>query len=359
MKVFFDARMITHPGIGRYIRQLLSHFKGRGVSFTLLGYKDINSRHFKDKDYDTIEFDYKIYSLSEQLGFLKLKNKLKEGILHIPHYNIPYFLKHKRMVATIHDLTHIIYPQGASSRFAPYYMRTMIKKILNEANKVICVSNYTKKSLLEEFGAGCAGKIKVIYEAAADIFGYINDKGYLGKIKERYRLPDKFILYVGSIRRHKNVGNLIKAVKLLKKDIPDIFLVLVGRHSHRIKEIDEKFVVHLDSVGSDKELAAIYNLASIFCSLSFYEGFGLPFLEAQKCCLPVVCSSLPVAKEILNDSAIFVDPRDISQIVSSLRDVLVDTSFQDSLIKKGINNSAQFSWQKCAEETLATYQEIP
>ena len=359
MRIFFDCRMITHPGIGRYIKELLFYLlQFKNLEVVCLGEKKYISKILKVSSSRMIEFDYPIYSLQEQIGFLKLRRIIKEGILHIPHYNIPVFCKCK-LVVTIHDVIHLLYPQSAKSRMAPFYMRVMIDNIFRKASKIVCVSNTTKNYLAQQFPYyfnKFSYKIEVIYEGISSNFRKIENSNVLRQVKDKYNLPDKFILYVGSIRKHKNISALIKAVGELTKILPFIKLVLVGRESFFKIKFPE-YVRYLGEV-NDEDLAVIYNLSSVFCSLSLCEGFGFPVLEAQKCGVPVVCSDIPVFNEILKDTAIFVNPTQVDHIKEALYNVLKNEELRRTLIKKGLENASGFRWDITANKTAKLYYEI-
>ena len=341
MKVYFDARMIDHPGIGRYIRCLLPlMIQDNTVDIHILGNRGKIKKLF-GIERNIIDFDYPIYSIQEQIGYLKIKKYIGSDILHIPHYNIPVLAKFN-LVATIHDIIHIIYPEGASGRLAPLYMNFMIKRILKSARAVICVSQATRDEIEKRFiqkkgdspikclvnrfpstierpfvktvqdAMGQTPFLHVIYEGVDKVFTRMDDSAYLKSIKEKYKLPEKFLLYVGSIRRHKNIGALLDSFSQFKKKMPEAQLVMVGRYSQDI-DIKRDGVTYLGETESDKELAAIYNLASCLLNLSLYEGFGLTILEAQKCGLPVVCSDIAVHKEIGGDGIAAVKPSYIDQ----------------------------------------------
>ncbi|MDP3791501.1 MAG: glycosyltransferase family 1 protein [Candidatus Omnitrophota bacterium] len=365
MKVYFDARMIDHPGIGRYIRCLLSLIGEAGsVDLYLLGNKK-KIKKLLGIEKNVIDFDYPIYSIQEQISFLKLKSIIKDDILHVPHYNIPVLAKFS-LIATVHDLIHIIYPEGASGRLAPVYMRFMMNRILKSAKAVICVSQATKDELSKRFlPPRCASSfmcshrrgVAVIYEGVDDVFKKITDSAYLQSVKEKYNLPDKFLLYVGSIRRHKNIKTLLDAFSNLKQRVPEAHLVMVGRLSQDI-DIKKDGVLYLGEVESDKELAVIYNLASCLFNLSLYEGFGLTILEAQSCGLPVVCSDIPVHREIGHDGILPVNPSYIDQIYENLYNVLSNNDIRKALIAKGLENTKRFNWQDTADRTVELYRKI-
>jgi glycosyltransferase involved in cell wall biosynthesis len=355
MRVFFDARMIDHPGIGRYIRGILPLIKdNREVELNILGNRQLIQNYLGIKD-KISDFTYPIYSFQEQIGFSRMKKFIGNNLLHIPHYNIPLIGKFN-LVVTLHDLTHILYPQGASSKFAPFYMRFMVRKALNSAKKIICVSNSTK-NYLEEIFKNRFSNTTVIYEGVNDVFCKIDNSECLKKIKNKYSLPDKFVLYVGSIRRHKNIALLLKVFSKLQTRIKDLWLVLVGRFSQSVN-LERKSVIYLDSVSDDRDLAGIYNLASVFCNLSLCEGFNFTILEAQKCELPIICSDIPTHLEIGGEGVLAVPLSDIDRIEEALYNGLTNKSLREALIAKGLENVSGFSWSHTAEKTFEVYKEV-
>ncbi len=371
-KIYFDARMIDHPGIGRYIKCLLPFLvEDKELDLHVLGNKE-KIKKFLGIESGVINFDYPIYSLQEQFGFIKLKKIVKNNILHVPHYNIPVLAKFN-LVVTIHDLIHILYPAGASGRLAPLYMKFMMSRIVKTAKGIICVSGSTKKSIEKMFqkkwdspnqcDIGVMGQslffpgatMEVIYEGVDKAFGKINDATYLKSIKDKYKLPDKFILYVGSIRRHKNISTLLSVFGCFRKKNADVNLVMVGRYGQDI-DITKDGVIYLGEIESDKELAAIYNLASCLFNLSLYEGFGLTILEAQACGLPVVCSDIPVHREIGGEGILPVKASYIDQIDENLYNVMFNNNIRDTLIAKGLENTKRFNWPDTAKRTLELYK---
>ena len=355
MKVYFDARMIDHPGIGRYIRCLLPIMaEDKSLDLILLGNKE-KIKKFLAAGLNAIDFNYPIYSVQEQIGFLKLKKMINKGqgkdtdyILHIPHYNIPVLARFN-LVATIHDLIHILYPEGAKSAFAHLYMKFMISRVLKSAGSIICVSQATK-NLMEG-----NGKAVVIYEGVDKTFTKITDIAYLKSVREKYKLPDKFLLYVGSIRRHKNIKTLLDSFGHFKKRVPDMNLVIVGRHSQPI-DLGKEGVIYLGELASDAELAAIYNLASCLFNLSLYEGFGLTILEAQACGLPVICSDIPAHREVGGKGILPVKASYIDQICENLYNILFNNELRDTLISHGFENAKKFEWNFTAKNTIEIYR---
>jgi glycosyltransferase involved in cell wall biosynthesis len=286
---------------------------------------------------------------------MQLKKTIGTNILHVPHYNIPALVKFN-LVVTIHDLIHIVYPQGASKKFASTYMKFMVDRVLKLSKKIICVSESTKEALENIHGEKCL-KISVIHEGIDENFFCIENKEYLSQIKTRYKLPDKFILYVGSIRRHKNIKTLLEVFEKLKVKLPDVYLVIVGRFSQALN-LNQDGVLYLGEVPQDKELAAIYNLASCFCNLSFHEGFSLTLLEAQNCGIPVVCSNIPTHIETGADAILSVNPTETDSIEAALYNILTQKELRENLINKGFNNAKRFNWASSAQATLDLYKNL-
>jgi glycosyltransferase involved in cell wall biosynthesis len=355
MKVYFDVRMLNHPGIGRYIKSVVPLLKKKaGVQLVLLGDREAIYGSLGIEE-DVIDFTYPIYSMQEQLGFRKIKKTVGDDILHVPHYNIPAIEKFN-LIVTIHDLIYIFYPRGASKRLASTYMKVMVGRAVDRAKKIICVSHATKEAIKKFYNVDLS-KIEVIHEGASEHFNVIADRPYLESIRKKYHLPEKFILYVGSIRRHKNVNTLLKAFAQLRERVPDAHLVIIGKFTHYL-DFNKESVRYLGEIPDDRELVAIYNLASVFCNLSLYEGFSLTVLEAQKCKLPVVCSNIAPHLEIGGDSVVAVPPTDIDQIVGALYNVLTQEDLRDGLIGKGNVNLARFSWPQAVSQTMQIYENI-
>jgi glycosyltransferase involved in cell wall biosynthesis len=354
-KVYFDARMISHPGIGRYIRSLLPYLKASDdVELYTLGDKRLISAYCGIND-RVIDFCFPIYSFQEQMGYRGLKNTIKGDILHVPHYNIPVLTRFN-LVVTLHDVIHMLYPQGASSRFARLYMSYMVKRMVHSARKIICVSHATD-NYLREVSKRNIQNTRVIHEGVSTVFGKITDTRRAAEINKKYHLPEKFILYVGSIRRHKNIAGLLASFERLQKRMPGLALVVVGKFSHEFNLAAEG-VCYVGEVSSDQELAVIYSQAQALCNLSFYEGFGLTVLEAQQSGVPVVCSNIPAHLEIGGDGIIAVSPSDIDQTAETLYNVLNDQGLKARLIEAGLRNVKRFNWESTARQTLETYKNI-
>ena len=355
MRIGFDARMIGHPGIGRYMRSLLNAMLGLAGDCEFVLYGD---RHklVDFKNCDIREHTAPIYSWAEFFSSPFEEDKL--DIVHIPHFNVP-FQKKKKLVITIHDLIYLKFPESS-----PYLKRIAvnyaISRAVKKADKIIAVSENTKKDIIER-SPDAEEKIEVVYEAAAPVFNRINDEGKKENVRKKYNLPKDIILFVGSLKKHKNIEKLIDAYTELKSKGVRHKLVIIGRYRPREAEIRKKIestdALYLGEVPIE-DLAAIYNLAALLVIPSLYEGFGLPAIEAMACGIPVAASSAASLPEVVGDAGILFDPYDTSDISNKICKVLKDGDLRQGLIRKGLERAAGFSWEKAAVKTLEIYKRL-
>lgn len=293
-------------------------------------------------------------------------------LLHFPYFH-PYFLtlpfsKKNKWVITIHDLIPLIYPE----HFPPGLkgkIKFLIQRLsLGKVEGIIAVSETTKKDIVRLLGVP-GQKIEVIYEAPREIFKKMEIGNWKLETKKRYGLPERFVLYVGDVNYNKNILALADACKIAK-----VSLVIVGKQAAS-SDIDfahvenRPFAVFLEKYGedpgiirlgyvSDSDLVAIYNLATVYCQPSFYEGFGLPILEAFACGCPVVASRTQALVEIGEGAALFADPLDPKVIAEKISHLCEDSELRATLIRKGWQRVKDFSWTKISKETIAFYRKI-
>ena len=360
MKIGFDTRMITHPGIGRYIRSLLFELvrQAPGEEFVLFGNEEALEKFVQFQNVDIVPWNAPIYSIQEQINPPYSKAGL--DLLHVPHFNIPFFYSGK-MVVTVHDLIYLLFPEAGISAVARCYARYMMGRVMQKADKVVSVSHYTKKDLVNTFGEKCQDKIMVIYEASSDKFNRVDDESFLDNIKLKYGLKDNILLYVGSIKPHKNVETLLRVFSELKKRNIPCQLVIAGKWDKKegyLKTLmNKEDIVYINEISS-ADLVGLYTIANVLVHLSLYEGFGLTLLEAMQCGLPVVASERTSLPEIAADAAKYVSPLDIGQITDTVYNVLVNRGLREMMINSGYKRAAQFSWQKTAAETIELYRSV-
>ncbi len=277
--------------------------------------------------------------------------------------NFIYLPTNGKLVVTIHDLAFLRFPELADDSIYRHHKKWLLPTV-KQADRIIVDSMATKSDVCELLNVK-EGKIRVIYLAADDDFRPLRGQA-LEKVRERYNLPQRFILYLGTLEPRKNLPSLIKAFAKVKKVIgfPEK-LVLAGGKGWKCEQIFQT----VGELGLEEEvifpgyiyqedLPALYNLATVFCFPSLYEGFGLPVLEAMQCGVPVVCSSGSSLPEIAGNAALMVDPYSEEDLAEKLGRVLEDEELRVRMSKLGLERVKQFSWDKTAYETLNVYRSL-
>lgn len=265
-------------------------------------------------------------------------------------------------VITLHD---IILVRLASDYYSPMRARMYERRLRDRvegADHVITISEYSRKDILDWSGID-PGKVSVIYDAVNESFKPVTDEIRLAAVCDRYQLPPRFALCVGSTEPRKNIRNSIKAFAQLRRMRADVQLVVTGVDYCGVGP-DQAFSgldlegVHFAGYVHDQDMPAIYTLAEALVFPSLYEGFGLPPLEAMACGTPVVTSNATSIPEISGDAAVLVDPNSPAEIAGALEMVLSSSEMRADLIAKGKARAGTYSWRRCAVETRNLYQRV-
>ncbi|PIS32359.1 hypothetical protein COT40_00450 [Candidatus Peregrinibacteria bacterium CG08_land_8_20_14_0_20_41_10] len=362
-----DCRLFsTSFGIGRYTFELVRNLikLDQVNTYYLFGYQ-ADFKNFKTPvNFHKVITEIPIYSFKEQLSFWRVLRRYPLDLMHFTHFSSP-LLYRRPCIATIHDITHTVYPGRKKSHFFHRFSYTLvISSLLKRAKQLIAVSQFTKNDLIRHFQVPSL-KIRVIYEGVADEFKPIRQKTLLAKTLKTFKLKPGFLLYTGAHRYHKNLTNLILAFeKLTKTKDFSADLVITGKPDPLYPEPEQlaktlrlqKRVRFLGAV-SEKDLINLYNLASLYVFPSLYEGFGLPLLEAMACGTPVVCSNASSLPEVAGrDAALLFDPTNPQEIAQKILVLYQDPALQKKLIRSGFKRLKQFSWEKMARETLGIYK---
>lgn len=361
MKIGIYARGLSEEsgGVKAYIENLIK------VMINIIPEDtDLYIYHNLDKDY----FRSKKNNIHEIITPIKSKiicdfiwaplkiNSLKLDVCLFPKDVIPFFINCKKIV-TIHDLAHFLPKYNAYRFIDNVYMRFMINYSCETADRIIAVSNNTKKdinTILEQD----IDRIATIYEASSISNHQDIDSS---RIANKYCLPHKFIFYSGSISPRKNIIRLINAFEKLGTDI-EHSLVITGNkmwknRSEMIRIQNNNKIIVLGFVPQE-DMAALYYLADIFVYPSLYEGFGLPILEAQALGCPVISSNVSSMPEVAGKGAILINPYKINEISNAIELIIKDKDLKRNLIRKGYSNVKKFSWEKCAIQTLNLFDEV-
>jgi glycosyltransferase involved in cell wall biosynthesis len=295
-----------------------------------------------------------IYSICEQFE-IPQKIQRDSALFWSPHYNIPLFVR-GRLLVTVHDVFHLTMPQFVGGLHKQLYAKGMFAAIKRKADKIICVSEFTKNELVRFVGVN-PSKIRVIYNGI--------DKTWFGIKANIYPHEKPYLLFVGNVKPHKNLVLLLKAFESIMTNIPQD-LIIVGKKEGFItgdKIVQEKAAklgdrVHFTGHVSDEILKQYYAYADAMVFPSLYEGFGFPPLEAMACGCPTIVSNVASLPEVCGDAALYCDPYRPNDIAEKILFLLTNASLQSELRERGIQRAKQFTWEKCAEETGAVIKEL-
>jgi glycosyltransferase involved in cell wall biosynthesis len=272
--------------------------------------------------------------------------------------------KHCPFVITLHDVIPYKMPETCGETFLRIFNEDM-PNIVSKCDGIITVSEFSKEDISKAFNFP-KEKIFVTHLAAEEIYRPLDKKECSNLIKTHYGIYGDYILYVGGFSPRKNILGLIEAFsKLITKYKKDIKLVIAGKQGksyaiYKKKTQDlgiENRILFPGFIEVD-HLPQLYNASKLLAYPSFYEGFGLPPVEAMACGTPVITSNVTSIPEVLGESAIFINPNDVDALCRSMYEVLSNEDLAESLILKGLVRSSELSWNKTAKNTLLAYSKI-
>ncbi|MGE5413438.1 MAG: glycosyltransferase family 4 protein [Syntrophomonadaceae bacterium] len=249
-------------------------------------------------------------------------------------------------------------------RAAHVYARVMIRRALRRADRIITVSNNSKRDLVDYFGIAPA-RIDVIYNGVADRFRADLPREEIERVAGKYALPRPYLMFLGGEKPHKNVRNVLRAFAEARRDrdLPHT-LVLAGPMPKNRSRV-EALIAALDlgsrvvrtGVVPEEDLPGLFAGADAFLYPTLYEGFGLPVAEAMACGVPVLTSSTSALQEIAGGYAYLVDPMDVDAIARGIVDLATDPKRRQEYAELGRRRAADFSWERAAAQTLRVYRE--
>jgi len=369
MNVGYDIRplIFTKAGIATYLYNLIANLARLSDGDIYLFSSSSSRIAWRQKFQNVKEKVVRLPQLNRYFESLWGENLLplaikrgKIDVFHGPRFFVPQKLSCPSVV-TVHDLGFKKFPELVKSGVAAYFDE-MVASSVKRARKVIVLSHATRKDLIDLYKVA-DGKIAVIYCAADKAFSPVTDKAAIERVKLKFSIRKKFILFAGTVEPRKNIVNLLEAYRMAKaKDEFD--LVVAGGYGWLYDEVLRKAsqpelqskVVFTDYISSE-DMACLYSGCEAFVFPSFYEGFGLPVLEAMNCGAPVITSSTSSLKELFADSSYQVDPHSPGSIAEGIDNVLSNAALRDELRTKGAKRSKDFSWEATARQTLEAYKE--
>ena len=367
-KVAIDARKWRDYGIGTYVRNLVRHLARLDHETTYFLFCDrTDAMTLRDlaANFVPVIDESPGYGFMEHVSIpLKLK-RLGVELLHSPHYVVPFFCPTKSVV-TIHDCIHLLFPQYLPNSGALHYARFMMGRAIRRSSVVLTVSEASRADILRFYPEAQAERVQVVPNAIDPYLLEEPSEEEIERVRERYQIRGRFVLYAGNIKPHKNLDRLIAAYSLLKKrGHDDVKLLIIGDEVNRygsfrraVESAGIRQDVRFFGFVPDSTLAVLYRLASVFAFPSLYEGFGLPPLEAMACGAPVVTSRLSSLPEVVGDAAVLVDPYDVEDIALGMARVLEDDVLRADLVARGRVRARSFSWERSVKAIHETYLKV-
>jgi len=270
------------------------------------------------------------------------------------------------VVVSVHDVSFLEHPEYFTSARARQLQFT-VGRTVRSAARILTGSEFSRRSILKVYGDLDEDLVVAVPNAAAPEFRPISRESAAAMVGKRFGIAGPFVFCVGDLQPRKNHVGLIRAYARLLRAYPQIKhnLVIAGKETWfgpRVHEAARESGVgeRIQFFGfvSDSDLLQLYNACDLFVFPSFYEGFGLPALEAMACGRAVVCSNTSALPEVVDGAAILFDPYAIDEIVRALADLLLDHELKARMERLGLQRAAHFSWQKTAQQTLEVFQEV-
>lgn len=300
--------------------------------------------------------------------------KISPDVLVEPNYITGAFHWSYDTVSVVHDLTQVMYFDELCTKWktrllwgTPFFLSTFFSL----ASRIIAVSQHTRKDLLKLFDSDffkvSPSKVRVVHEGVAPHFQESASKDELERVKEKYGIPNEYVLCVSRQQSYKNLDGLVEAYRLLPDAVTDQYkLVLTGSFNEEwtpklkgsVKDLIEDRSIVFTGFVDDEDLPAVYQGATLFCLPSKYEGFGLPLLEAMASNCPIASSDRASLPEVAGDAAVYFDPEDVEDIARTLEDLLNSPERRNELVRIGRDRMKQFSWEEAALDILSVCKEV-
>jgi glycosyltransferase involved in cell wall biosynthesis len=365
MRFSVDAHAIGRHLTGNevYIRNLLTQFADLDKSAEFIAYLSVADadgwvpRRFLRRHVATNPFVRLGFDLSRRLG------QDRPDLLHV-QYNAPIGCP-VPLVVSVHDVSFLDHPEYFSP-LRPQQLRYTVRRTIRRSARVLTGSEFSRAAIIRAYGLP-DDKVVVVPNAAEQRFRPISREAAAARVAERFRIPSPFVLTVGDLQPRKNHLGLISAFAEMLRAMPSLphHLVLAGKdswhssHVHRAARVSGVADrIHFTGFVSDDDLLALYNACELFVFPSFYEGFGLPVLEAMACGRAVACSNTSALPEVADAAAILFDPYSKDEATRAMLDLVLDGELRARMEKLGTHRASQFSWQKTAARTLEVYHDV-
>jgi len=366
MRFAVDAHAIGRHLTGNevYVRSLLNAFAARDHDCEFIAY--VSSEKARGWMPSSMRVRRVAANPFLRLGFdlARCVRKDQPDLLHV-QYTAPLGCP-VPVVVSVHDVSFLEHPEYFT-RDRALQLQWTVRRTVGRAARILTGSDFSRNAILKVYGDLEENKVVVVPNAAAGELRPVSREAAAAAVRERFSIPGRFLLCVGDLQPRKNHIGLIRAFARLLHAYPQLKhnLVLAGkptwfadkvREAARESGVGER--IQFFGFVDDGDLLQLYNACDAFVFPSFYEGFGLPVLEAMACGRAVVCSNTSALPEVVDGAAILFDPYAIDEIVRALADLLLDSELRARMERLGLQRAAHFSWQKTARRTLEVFHEV-
>jgi glycosyltransferase involved in cell wall biosynthesis len=279
--------------------------------------------------------------------------RTRPDVTFVPAHTLPLWFPGPAVV-TVHDLGYVYFP-GAHPRLSRLYLDWSTRHSVGRATRIIADSLATSRDLAAHYGVA-ENRMALVYPGVDESLAPVSDSQALAALRSRYGLPERYLLFVGTLQPRKNIARIVQGYARwrARQAKPDVALVLAGQQGWLY---DPQWTAGVEGVilpgyVADADVAALYSGAVGLVFPTLHEGFGFPVLEAMRCGTPVITSSTSSLPEVAGDAALLVDARDIEAIAEAMGRVVTDQALRADLVAKGYRQAAQFTWRRAAEQTL-------
>ncbi len=357
-------------GVSRYIEALVRYLPRSASELDLVVFTNLGAyRAFPDRAMPRVTWSVSrlpterppVRVLWEQLVAPAVTRARHLDLLHGP-VNVVPLAGPRPLVVTVHDLAFLRYPQHYPV-YKQRYLAALTRHSVRRSDRVIAVSAQTRDDVIELCGVG-PDKVVVVPNGVDATLQPVRDPHALQAFRAAHSLPERFLLYLGTLQPRKNVEGLLRAYARAKDEL-SVPLVIAGARGWResgifrlVRELALVDQVRWTGYVSPEELPLWYSAATVFVYPSLYEGFGLPVLEAMACGTPVITSSTSSLPEVAGQAAVLVDPRDTEALARAMRELVGSPERRAALSRAGRERAQAFTWERTAEATICVYRSV-
>ena len=359
-----EANVSNKVGIGQFAGSILDQLSKLKTGHTFWIY--LKNKPISDFPKESDSWKYKIVgpkAFWTQIGLpFHLYTSKKPDVFFSPTHYAPRLSPVPTVIAVM-DMSFIHFPELFRKKDL-FQLKNWTSYSVRRASRVITISQASKSDIIKTYNIS-KDRVDVVYPGID--YARFDEKSSMETIKEKYNVPKRYILFVGTLQPRKNIARLIEAFdKVIKdKNMSDLSLVIIGKKGWMYEDIlntpkklgIEDKVMFLDFV-PDVDMPAFYKNAQVFVLPSLYEGFGLPILEAMKYNCPVITSNVSSLPEVGGDAVLYVDPESVDDIAKKIAQLISDEKLREKLIEKGREQIKKFDWEKSARQVLSILEEV-